>query len=386
VSEANLVRITPGGTMWIQPAWGSCKVIHNTGLKEAFNSNYNFTEWITGDPVDWSINGSVTYLQWTRLRIFANTSFANNYVQSLTSFSGDTTVTQGIKVSMNISISVPASVDITMFFRLSLNANKYYNIATNNWDTIPPGSIPYIQKNINNSGSEVYLQDETLEFITASLPLTAINYLRFDIMAPVCSDTDAYIIVKDVKLTLVKYSGSDAVAFEDNDFEYDTSISSDNNYKPDDIELLLADTPVTSPPTYNAKNIYTGLLYEDAALNTATTSWTADGRTDTLIGLMQSNLIDFFQEPQQVLSVKIYTKLIDACTVLQEINNTTTYNKYFMIKRATWEAKEGYWEVEAHQLIFDEAERTDYIISEGDVGEDVITSEGDVGESNLIRE
>jgi hypothetical protein len=171
-----------------------------------------------------------------------------------------------------------------------------------------------------------------------------------------------------------------------NEVDQSDDISLDNNYEPEDMEILLGDADNITPSNFNVNNIWKGTLFLDGGGANDTSSWTADGRSGTLIELMQANFIDFFQEPQQVLSVKIYTKSIDACTILQEINNTTTYNKYFMIKRATWEQQEGYWEVEAYQLIFDSASLEDYLISEGDVGEEEIISEGDVGEDNLIRE
>jgi len=182
---------------------------------------------------------------------------------------------------------------------------------------------------------------------------------------------------------LSRVSGTEVVDF-DEEKDYSDDINLNNNYIPDGIELLLGDVPEDNTP--NTDNIWAGTLFLDGGKGDDTFTWTADGRTGTLKELMQNNFIDLFQHPQQVLSVRVYTKLIDSCTVLQEINNTTTYNKYFMIKRASWEAQEGYWDIEAHQLAFAFAEREDYITSEGDVGEEAIISEGDVGESNIERE
>ena len=76
------------------------------------------------------------------------------------------------------------------------------------------------------------------------------------------------------------------------------------------MEMLLGDVP--SLGQLNGKAIWSGVLFTDGGATDATYAWTADGRSGTLAELMQNNFTDLFQFPQQVLSVKVYTKLIDS--------------------------------------------------------------------------
>ncbi|HUV83354.1 MAG TPA: hypothetical protein VMW53_09815 [archaeon] len=364
-AEASLVRLLPG-SMFIRPAWKEYKLTHNLGLREAFNENYDFSSWNGTTLNSWQIVGSgMTYARdsgvvWIpgnlrapndKLKIFArNSAPGADCFRSTTLFSGHSSGNQKIKVSIEFDVSVPGSTDIIVYFRLGVNGNRHYDIDTDTWKTSRSPTW-YIQKKITNAEAETVLQNEKIEFVSRSFSLINVSYCDFDICIPRCTSTDAFMSINSAMCVVKWYdSVEDSLIAFSEETEYDTTIDADNNYIPDDMEILLADGTVNPYP--NAKVIWNGLLYEDAARNTTTYSWGADDRFGSLISLMQNVFTDLFQYPQQVLSVRVYSKLIDSCTILQEINNIPASQKYFMIKRASWEAQEGYWEVEAHQLPF----------------------------------
>lgn len=347
-AEASLVRITPGGTMFIQPAWKSYTLTQNLRLLEAFNENHDFTQWTGVNPDGWSKYGTPTYgKSGNKLVIYSSGATAQFY-QELNIRNAAVTK-QVFKLRFEYDVYIPPGYDLDVYFSFRDQSMSppydYYDPATQAWVSTPK----YMYATHDNTGGSYAMKSsESMEFITPDI----INPGTYDIrvQTPQSSTTDAYIAVDKISCSILSYVSSVEVTDFNEEVDYSDDMDADNNYVPGDMEMLVGDIPVSSSP--NADNIWKGTLFRDAGKSIDTYTWDADDRSGTLAALMQNNFTDLFQYPQQVLSVKLYTKLIDSCTIIREINNTTDENKYFMIKRASWEAQAGYWEVEAHQLPF----------------------------------
>ena len=343
----DLVRIGDGVGFHTRPGWKNYVLKHNLGAKdEAFNANPSFDEWTGSTPDDWDIGGSITYRRHpSKLKIYANTVYSSsNFIRSYTAFSGDTTATQGIRINLTIDVGVPGNTDITMHFLVRLNVNTFYRINTDTWVTPTPYTI---QRKITNSESEFLLQTETIEIVTAHLPLSPVNSFTLYILAPICSDTDAYINVDEAKCSLKQYAGERLESFATEE-DYSDTVDVDNFYKPPDMEVLLGSSPTLA--LSNVKNIWNGIVFVDASANNASYTWNADGRSGTLGFLMTAVFDDFFQDSQQVVSGPIYTKLLKPCDIIVETNDN---NRAYMIKRATWHPKLNRWDVEMFELPFE---------------------------------
>jgi len=384
VSEANLVRITPGGAMFIQPAWGRYTMTHDMALRESFLENYDFTQWSDSDPKFWNkirfpvwITGTFSHSKiGNALKINAEpTPLVGKYFEQTISIDDDT-VYQVLKLAFDFDVYVPLAQSMTVYIQVSFDLAKWFDPDSASWSS----TTKYITKTYDNTGGATALQqNEKLEYISPQITGFTPNTIYVRLFTPIYNPGSSLSFVQFNKAECVIMSRPSAGQVDSftSETNYSGIIDADNDYKPDDIEISIGDAPTASYP--NAGEIWDGVLFLNGGKSDNTYEWTADGRTSTLIGLMKANFTDFFQYPQQVLSVKVYTKSIDACTVLREINNTTTSNKYFMIKRASWEAQAGYWEIEAHQLAFAFGE----VVSPGDAkilletGDKILLETGD---------
>lgn len=348
VAEASLVRIPPDGSMWIRPAWGRYSLTHNMGIRDAFNENHDFTQWSGYNPTWWSKFGSVTHGRVSdKLSITGQiTAPGSNYFLQAKTLDDDS-ASQRVRLYFDYEVYVYTGHTLIVYFEFQFDNAKWFDPDSSSWSNTQKRIIRAYD---NSLGSYPIRTSDTIEMhtpaITGFTPNVSYTYLH----VPTSTSVADYIVINEASCTLKNYVSSSITRDFDSETDYSDAVDVDNNYKPDDIEMLVADGPGASYP--NAGEIWDGVLFLNGGKSAGTYTWTADGRTDTLVGLMKSNFSDFFQYPQQVLSIKVYTKSIDPCTVIREINNTTAANKYFMVKRASWQQQEGYWEVEAHQLIF----------------------------------
>lgn len=380
VAEASLVRIS-GGTMFNNPAWKEFTLIHNMGLRESFIPNYDFSHgWTDNIPDNWWPVDITTNLSYSRignsLRIQAqayNPSMPIDYFYYALNFD-DTSIYQVIDLAFDFDVFVGIGDDLTVYIEVFFNnpGIQWFDPDSASWS----GTQKFITKTYDNSGgSEVIQVNEKLNFTSPRITGFSPTGLFIRLYAPIYTSGSTQDSVKfnEARLTLMSRPTSGVVKDFDAETDYSGEVDLNNNYTPEDMEVMIADAPTASYP--NADAIWDGILYLNSSKISNTHDWSADGRSATLMELMQQVFNDLFQYPQQVLSVRIYSKLIDSCTILQEINNTTTSQNMFMIKRADYEQKEGYWEVEAHQLPFAIAGSDEKVLITED--EKLITTEDD---------
>jgi len=222
---------------------------------------------------------------------------------------------------------------------------RRFNFSSVAWQYTGPLNI----RNYDNSaGSEEMLRSDSVEVSTDDNTLTGLFQLSILIGKPVSADTDNFVSVKNIEIRILNIlSTADTAKFPENKVE-DIVINPVNPYDYGEVELLLQDIPLNGNPVEpDSKLVYKGGLWLDAAQTQTTANWTNDQGSGTLADLLKSDYSRQYSTPSQVLSITIYSKLLYPTSVLREINNS---NKLFMIKRVSFDAKFGRWNVEAHQL------------------------------------
>lgn len=343
VAEASLVRLIPGA-MFITPAWQRYELTQNLGLRDAYNDNYNFESWTDDDPHDWTASGTSTHARsGNKLKLESHDTIDSDW-KIFTQESALTGVDTNSVIKITLEYTVTVKTGNTMKVRFAFgNGSYWYDQNARAWSS----GLKYIYREYVGA-NDTYPQAEKIEFVTPALNYSGTTFKIYAPILGIGTDySDCFIELDTFSGQLLKRVSSTNAETYDEEKDHSATIDANNNYKPAAMEMLLGD--VLDSGQKNARAIWKGVLFTDSGATDATYSWSTAKHSGTLAEIMQNNFSDLFQHPRQVISAQIYTKLIDSCTVLQEVNNS---DKMFLIKRASWEQQAGYWEIEAHQLSF----------------------------------
>ncbi|KKK83964.1 hypothetical protein LCGC14_2788100, partial [marine sediment metagenome] len=170
---------------------------------------------------------------------------------------------------------------------------------------------------------------------------------------PVCGSPGGYVDIDEISAEPIQpgvRQFDDRVKF-DAESEEIIEINPNNNYDYGTLELFTMDCP--DPDLHSFRDVYRAALFLgfDAAFSMPvdqTKLWNSpEGNELSLVEHFQNTISALHLDPQEMLSISIYSKNLDPATVIQEINND---DKLFLIKRATWDSKLGHWKVDAYEI------------------------------------
>ncbi len=333
VPRATLVRIANKGSTWNRPAWRKYTLKQDYRTVQNRMLNGDFSAWTNDNPDHWTVPGGFTLdrkngiLHIPPLEVgqrdpaTAIFQLINTYIRYWT-----------YEIKYNVEVFTADAM--TVYFRLgTTNFSKTYD---------------------NTGGSEPLRQSVRLTGTVESRWVAgppAYRLLTAAIEQPVMTEggvIHSYIQVESVVLRPLVDAGTSTYPYEDA-YEDEKILDINRNYDGGDVELIMADAPLS---VEGFRDVFRGALFKgfDPTFNLPidqTVNWTADGVEGTLLEHLDRIVGGFHVNPQRVLAVRIYSKLIDCATILQEVDND---NILFMIKRARWHPKLGYWDVEAHEV------------------------------------
>ena len=345
-TAADLVRIT-AGSMFTAPAWKGYTINQSLQKKENIVVNGDFTSWTSGKLNNWVRTGAIAEIQsGDRPKLFAKAT--HNWSRFISNTISTLSDRFKVKVSWNVFVAAGSSMDIYFDLTAFGTAPTVMNFDFNNfiWAAFPPAA-PFKRTYDNSAGTEAIIQTDSIELITPRSVQVFQSLLQVKMFAPVSATTTNFIVYESIVLTIMK----DVSVFETEEFveeqTFPVVLNSENNFTPDDTEIICADVP--SDVLGDASNIYLGALFSDAAKVNPTRNWTEDDGVTykPLISLMQDVRSEIYANPQQVISVPIFSKILYSTSIIQEINNA---NRLFMIKRATWDILNGIIDVEAFEI------------------------------------
>ena len=343
---ADLVRIANNGSMFIRQAWRNYTINQSLDKIENNIPNGDFDNWTAGRLDDWIRTGAIGEIQTgDKPRFFAKAT--QNVGRHLSNIF--TTLSDRFKVTVSWNVFVQAGSSMDIYFEIDLFGTgpsiMNYDFDSNTWVAFPPTNL-FKRTYDNSGGSEAIIQSDSIEIVTTRSSQIFQSLLRAKMLAPVSATTTNYVVFESFGARIMKdISINETEEFIDEQ-TFDVNIDERNNFKPSDIEVLVADAP--ADVLGDVQNIYLGALFTNASKTIRSHSWAEDGGTfKPLTEVMQDVFSELYSQPQQVISVTIYSKLIFSSSVIQEINNS---NRLFMIKRATWDCKFGRWQIEAYQI------------------------------------
>ena len=341
---ADLVRIANNGSMFIRQAWRNYTINQSLAKKENNIRDGNFTKWTGGQLDEWTRIGAIAEIKsGDKPKFFAKaTQIVNRYVTQQFN-----TLSDRFKVTVSWNVFVQAGSSMDVYFELVLFGTAplimNYDFDSNTWVAYPPVSL---FKRTYTAGTEAIVQSDSIEIVTTRSSQIFQSSLVVKMLAPVSATTTNYVVFESFGVRIMKeISINETEEFVDEQ-TFDVNIDERNNFKPSDIEVLAADVPPDI--LADTQHIYLGALFSNSPKTTPTQGWAEDGGTfKPLTEVMQDAFSELYSQPQQVISVTIYSKLIFSSSVIQEINNS---NRLFMIKRATWDCKFGRWQIEAYEI------------------------------------
>lgn len=321
--KADLIKIA-GGRIFIRPGWKK----YTLNLLKKIDNTYqdgSLSVWEGGKPKYWTLSTGMSYSQQgKKIRIDSISSSASRrFTQTLITYIVNWLAT------FRFNVYVPAGETMQMGY--SFGSNGY----SRTWDN-SAGTTPL-------QTSETFL--ETLQSTFHAGPPPFRNF-DFGCLQPY-GCTGGYVEISFIGAQPLQGSGTDAPAFEDIP-DQEVEINSNNNYDYGNLELITADL---DDEIEGFRDVYRGALFKAFAFYywpiDQTLEWTSPEITGTLVDILKLQISQLCQNPQQVISAPVYSKLLDSCSVLQDIDNS---DRYFLIRRATWNPKYGIWDVEAHQI------------------------------------
>lgn len=336
VAKANLVRIT-AGSMFISPAWQKYTLTRDYIKRANSLENGDFSEWDDPIPDSWTKSGSIILVKSTTgLRINAVPGGSLDYITQMFN-----SVSNVIKLKFRYAVFVAAGQSLTVsaiFYIIRGGTRWYWDFDARQWTV----NTKYYRPTIDNSGGSTsvgYIVE--YEDITEDASLSPGDEAWFRI------DTPGGHATGYVDWQLVNTNVLDVFDEEyESELIEDITINPDNNYKGDDLEILVSDAP--HPGNVDQESVYYGILTTNAAMTEYTSHWTTDGSHYFSLSLhLKRNISELKTQSAQVISVPIYSKLLFSSSVIQELNNA---NRLFMIRRATWDVLNGIWDVEAFEI------------------------------------
>jgi len=341
---AGLVRITRG-QMFINPAWKKYIFTQDYRRIENILENGDFANWNDSVPKHWNNQGISYTPDWrkiiragNKLRIPALSPFSSSkkwYQKFL--ISGDVFT---FRFMVKYFINHNGTGTMTIRFGLHLSggiSDQYYDFNDEEWKTY----YTYYERETEAVSDT---QQVTIDIITKpDLASSDQVFLSIELYQPEYTSR-AHIDIDDVSLAVYEQQSDNVIVAPQEENVEKIELNPDNNYDAGDYSLMVADLPAN---TIESRLKYYGGLWTDPYQVHLTQEWTSPETTGTLIDILKNQIAQLCQNPQQVLTVPVYSKLIDSCSVLQEINNS---DRYFLLRRSTWNPKYGRWDVEAHEI------------------------------------
>ena len=337
VGPADLVRIANMGNQWNRPAWRKYILKQDYGTVQNILLNGAFSEWIDNlHPEDWvlqggintfkSINGLLTY----GLAARDQTKLISQSINTLVKW---------WQLTIEYNVEVEAGAITTVYFSVGIhNFVKVYDNSTG-------AGVQSISEKITP-----VFAIEALHFVGPP-EYYALNCL---LEKPV---TDGLGGSNPIEYTsvILRPLDSNKILYDDN-FSDEKILDLNRNFDAGEIGLIVADAP---EEVDGVRDVFRGALFKNFTVVgrfpiDQTVTWEADGIDSSLLNHLDRVVGGFHVNPIKVLSVRIYSKLIDSATILQEINNN---HILFMIKSSTHHVKLGYWQIEAFEVGFGDPDK-----------------------------
>ena len=344
VAKATLVRIANNSTRRTDPAWQKYQLKQNYGMENGIVRNSDFTLWTKDGlrPTYWSLIDTTVSRVGDKMSLAVGNSFdGSKYVSQ--SFSIQGSYEQKFRIKFSYDVFCPADKTCAFQFALKLLSGGgytyYFNFDTLSWDQ---ASVKYSKTHGSTSSVST---TENVEIIGSALGVLfdPDNTITVLIYRANSNSTNSYIYVNEMDFEFVNYIGSVAITEPEAEVIDPIIINPANNFDGGEHELLLSDVPAIA----NTRSIYKGGLWLDSTQLSPTGKWTSPQGTNSLAELLKFSISNLYLNPSEILSVIMYSKLLFSSSVIQEINNS---NKLYLIKRATWEALSGKWNLEAYKI------------------------------------
>lgn len=354
VAFNSMVRLAQGSRD-ITPGYAKFNAIANHVPYKNLLDNADFSDWDSDDsPSDWDEQYSPTVSRGFNLKDRVNsvtigekwiTHLVNTFPrieQTIGDVESGSTI--AIKVKVDYYAFVPDttwSPDGKIGVMLSVGASQYYR-ANDGGEWVGSSSDPvFYVRNFDADDGNAF--SGSIEFTAQNIPVSGV--LKFGLSAIRCEDSDAFVVWYNPEVRVVGESGE---FVEETVIEEE--VDPDNFETTPDFEFNVVDPPVVggSPRfaiTDNVDLMYASGLYYYSGGYLPTSSWSHKGEADalTLVELAAQGISRMHTRAAETYHVKIYTNIIDANNVIEDIANN---NKRFVINRATWYPKQGYWDVE----------------------------------------
>jgi hypothetical protein len=269
-------------TLNILPGWKKYNTLIDLKKKESFILNYDFSEWvITGyvtrrnaiwEPVNWpgtaatrrTVTGSESYLFFTDVNSTPQkfiTQTINNF------FEGDRRLKFDIEFAILRDRVAPGN-QAEFWIRVEMydgGSNYYYLNSNGAWET----SLVYINlENVQQTDGPTW---QKYSVISDDIPCNGSLYVS------VYASSDGQLALKTVKGEIIS---PEQVVYPDT-FTHENPVNVQNNYIPDDIELMTSDFPdylnddelTPTDDVANEQHIYYGGLFLDSSKSTVTQQW-----------------------------------------------------------------------------------------------------------------
>ncbi len=339
VTRANLVRVTNGG-MFINPAWKKYQLVQNYGKIKNILENGNFETWNLGIPTGWEKFGSFlgNIHEGNAVKMLVNTSTTGQLSQTFYS-PLESRWRCEIEWDVHVVAGTAMKLDFLIFLKNTAGYLFTYDFDIEGWS---PGSTSYQLEYDNTGGSESFNQTGSVNVVTTAHTAAGVDYMSFVLHNPAAARPNgSYVKWKSVKISMMDEQDGVVLEYE-NDNIQDIEINPSNNFNGGSHEMLLNDVGRTY-----TKFVCKGGMWLDAAQFQRTTEWVNSSGRGKLEALLKNSIGKLLSKSQQVISVPIYSKLLSASSVIQEINND---NKLFLIKRGAWDILNGIWDVEAFEI------------------------------------
>jgi hypothetical protein len=322
---ADIIRIA-NGTMSINPAWGKYTLLQDYVKVTNRILNGDFANWTAGVPDSWNIHAGLSYNRSAdkiKIPALSTRESYNRIIQQVN------TLIVKWDISIRYNIHVPAGAIMTVRFVIGITQmEEIYDNTSGTKETRQQITYNDVFDSVSYSGPPAY------RLMTVSFE------------APECSSTSAYIEIDQIIAAPMNQDGSDVINFDESS-EQEIVINSKNNYDYGTIELIVADCPETT----GFRDVFHGGIFLEYDIFgqpiTRTYDWNASELSGTLVNLLKNAIGILYAQPQQVINVPIYSKLLDFCSIIKDTDND---DKLFILRRGSWSPKYGRWDVEAHEL------------------------------------
>ena len=335
VAKNDLVRITAGG-MFMNPAWQNYKLTQNYDKRDNILENGNFVAWTGVVPDDWSVLGAVNQeRQGDKLRLPSLTpqSVMKNISQSIATTSDIFTIT----IDYDVFCTAAMVVDFRLYIDGTGFTRRYWDFDNNTWTA---SSVIHLRTFAASN------ENVSIKVVTSDSAVTGITKVTAEFLRPNAALNVGHIDINEVTLRVLKEVSTTHIEEPIEEQKSIVTIDPSNNFNGGDYEMLISDLPA---PQRDAGLVYNGGMWLDSQQLSPTLSWGAPGGVigGGLAYLLINSISKLLSQPQQVLTVPIYSMILFSTSVIQEINNS---NRLFMIRRATWDVLNGIWDIEGFEI------------------------------------